>query len=211
MHKHVAALMLGLILAPLSHAADAEGERVLREFLAGVQTLRADFEQQVTDSRGELVEASSGEVQMSRPGRFRWEYHTPWERTIVADGVNVWLYEPDLEQVTTRKLDSGSLMDTPAALLTGEADVLDRFDIVRSSEQQGVLWIRLEPRLAESDFVYVQLAFVAGRLFGLEIGDRLGQTTGVRFDALEVNPLLAADAFIFEVPPGADVIGDGDI
>ena len=39
--------------------------------------------------------------------------------------------------------------------------------------------------------------------------DTFGQTTRLTFDHLERNPALAADAFRFTPPAGADVVGDG--
>jgi outer membrane lipoprotein carrier protein len=42
----------------------------------------------------------------------------------------------------------------------------------------------------------------------MELADKLGQTTLLEFSKLERNPVLDPGLFVFEVPPGADVIGD---
>jgi len=197
-------------LAPAPVSA-RDGEAALRGFLADVTRLSADFRQQVIDSRGLLQEESGGRVLMSRPGRFRWDYVAPYERTILADGRDIWLYEPDLMQATTRALDSAGLRDTPAALLTGEQDVLDRFAIERSWREDGLDWVELSPRQPESDFSSLELAFAGVELRHLSLRDRLGQLTRIEFSAVELNPELADGLFIFEVPPGVDVIGDGEL
>lgn len=188
-----------------------DGEAALRGFLANVTSLSADFRQQVLDSRGQLQEESAGQVWMSRPGRFRWDYAVPYERTILADGRDIWLYEPDLMQATTRALDSAGLRDTPAALLTGEQGVLDRFAVERSWRQDGLDWVELSPRQPEADFSGLQLAFAGEELRRLELRDRLGQLTLIEFSSVRLNPSLADALFVFEVPPGVDVIGDGEL
>lgn len=203
-----------LVLAWLPVAAPAaagDGEAALRGFIANVSSLSADFRQQVLDSRDQLQEESTGKVLMSRPGRFRWDYAEPYERTILADGHAIWLYEPDLMQATTRALDSAGLRDTPAALLTGAQDVLDRFAVERSWHEDGLDWVELSPRQPESDFSGLRLAFAGEELRRLELRDRLGQLTLIEFSRVQLNPGLADALFVFEVPPGVDVIGDGEL
>ena len=46
-------------------------------------------------------------MSLARPGRFRWDYEQPYQRVVVANGKQLWLYEADLEQVTVRSLAAG--------------------------------------------------------------------------------------------------------
>lgn len=182
----------------------------LRQFLDTVQTFRSPFTQVVFDSRGRAVESSAGEVVMQRPGRFRWDYATPYVRTIVADGERLWLYEADLEQVTVRRLSEG-LGDTPAALLTGRDDVLKRFAVQRTWEADGLAWSALRPRTAEGDFAELRLGFRGNVLLALELDDRLGQRTRIEFQSPRLNAAVPADTFRFTPPAGADVIDDTEL
>lgn len=186
---------------------DDPGLQRLRSFLTGVTTLRADFRQRVVDSRQQIVEDSSGRVLMQRPGRFRWDYQQPYARVIVSDGTRLWLYEADLEQVIIRQLQAG-LGDTPAALLTGKQNVLERFDVSKSWQADGLQWISLVPKAADADFAAVRLGFDGPRLVNLELDDRLGQQTQLEFSRVEINPRLDDKSFDFGIPPGADVIDD---
>ena len=186
---------------------DDPGLQRLRNFLTGVTTLRADFRQRVIDSRQQLVEDSAGRVLMQRPGRFRWDYQQPHARAIVADGQKLWLYEADLEQVIIRQLEDG-IGDTPAALLTGRQDVLERFTISKSWQADGIQWVALAPKAAAADFAAVRLAFDGPKLVSLELDDRLGQRTRLDFSRVELNPRLDDRSFRFDIPPGADVIDD---
>lgn len=191
-------------------ATDNTGADRLRSYLADVQGTEGRFRQQVIDGRGQVLEDASGTVAMQRPGRFRWNYESPFERVIVADGEKVWLYEADLAQVTIRKLTSG-IGDTPAALLTGRESVLEQFEIEKSWAEGGLALVRLKPKSAESDFASVILGFSGSELRLLLLDDRLGQQTRVDFSELRINPKLPPDLFRFQPPPGADVIDDSEL
>jgi chaperone LolA len=187
--------------------SDDPGLVRLRDFLTGVTTLRADFRQRVVDSRQQIVEDSTGRVLMQRPGRFRWDYQQPYARVIVADGSKLWLYEADLEQVIIRQLQAG-IGDTPAALLTGKQNVLERFAVSKSWQADGLQWISLVPKAADADFAAVRLGFAGPKLVNLELDDRLGQQTQLEFSRVEINPQLPENSFRFDIPSGADVIDD---
>jgi chaperone LolA len=147
---------------------------------------------------------------MQRPGRFRWDYTTPYARTIVADGERLWLYEADLEQVTVRRLSAG-LGDTPAALLTGQDDFLKRFTVERTYQADGLAWTVLRPQASDTDFAELRLGFRNKLLLALELDDRLGQRTRIDFQSPRVNTAVPADTFRFTPPPGADVIDDTEL
>ncbi|MFZ1624109.1 MAG: outer membrane lipoprotein chaperone LolA [Gammaproteobacteria bacterium] len=193
--------------AGAASSAEDPGLQRLRNFLTGVTSLRADFRQRVVDSRQQVVEDSRGQVLMQRPGRFRWDYQQPYARVIVADGTKLWLYEADLEQVIIRQLNAG-IGDTPAALLTGKQNVLERFDVSKSWQADGLQWVSLVPKATDADFSAVRLGFEGPRLVNLELDDRLGQQTQLEFSRVEINPRLDDKSFHFDVPPGADVIDD---
>lgn len=206
----VATVVLLQLMAAATPADDAAGVERLRNYLANVQSMEGRFRQQVIDERGQVLEDASGRVIMQRPGRFRWDYQTPFERVIVADGERVWLYEADLDQVTIRRLDSG-IGDTPAALLTGKVSVLERFQVEKSWTEGGLTLVHLLPRSAEADFAGVTLGFSGSELRRLLLDDRLGQRTRIDLSEIRTNPKLAPDVFRFEPPPGADVIDDTEL
>ncbi len=199
--------LLGICAGLPVRAAEDPGLVRLRGFLAEVRTLRATFTQEVTDSDGELVERATGHVVMQRPGRFRWDYQVPFERVIVADGERLSLYEADLAQVTVRRLADG-LGDTPAALLTGRRDVLERFDVRRSWREDGLQWVALVPKAGDADFAGVVLGFEGSLLRVLRLDDRFGQRTKLVLDEVVTNIAIAPGTFTLEVPDDVDVIDD---
>ncbi len=189
--------------------AEAGVPSELREFFAGIDTIRGEFRQVLFDARGRAVERSNGEFAILKPGRFRWHYTEPYEQLIVADGENIWLYDVDFEQVTVRE-QTDSLSQSPAMLLGGDADALDAFRYLGSYSRGGRDWLRLEPVAPESDFRAVDLSFAGGELELMELTDALGQVTRIEFTELVLNESLEDALFTFTPPPGVDVIGVGE-
>jgi len=191
-------------------ATEDDGLQLLQAYIERLGTLSADFRQQIIDRDLEPIDDARGRVVLKKPGRFRWDYSEPYERVISADGERIWLYEADLEQVTIRRLDAG-IGETPAALLTGTADVLDHFDYRGSAEDGGFRWLRLEPRSAESDFAAIELGFNDGELQRIFLTDRLGQRTQIYLSAIDQEADVPDEFFRFAVPDGVDVIDEDEI
>lgn len=193
-----------LISAPLA-LAESAAERVDRYF-AGLQTLRATFHQEITDSAGAVREAAEGTLAVQKPGRFRWEYRQPSPQLLVSDGRTIWLYDEELEQVTVRKAGE-TLGATPAALLSGRDRASDAFVAAAGEPRDGLEWVTLTPRHDDTDFREIRLGFAGSELRRMELVDRLGQTTRIDFSDVTLNPKLAPGLFDFEPPPGVDVVG----
>ena len=204
--RGILASLLLLASAPC-FSADASVARV-DQFLGSLKTLSADFVQVVRGRDGQITSRATGTLSLSRPDRFRWDYRTPYEQTIVADGRRLWLYDSDLDQVTVRALEAG-LGSTPAMLLSGAGSVADSFTGGPVETDGSWTWCRLTPRDRATDFELVSLGFnTKGELAAMELKDKLGQTTALDFSNVRRNVPLDAGLFRFEPPQGADVIGD---
>lgn len=198
------ALVAGL-LAPLPVLADAVQR--LHDYAQQTRTLHGSFTQTVYDRNGRKTQDASGEMYFSRPGKFRWVYNKPYAQLIVGDGKKVWIYDADLEQVTTRKLDQ-AVGESPAALLAGSNDLDKHFNLKDAGDKDGLEWLEATPKGKEGTFERVRLGFRGSTLQAMELKDNFGQTTQLRFGNLKLNPSLKADLFKFKPPKGADVISD---
>lgn len=194
-----------LAMAPAARAA-TDAEARLDRYLSGVTTLRAAFEQEVTDAQGRVRERAAGTLALQKPGRFRWDYREPAGQLIVSDGSTLWLYDEELEQVTVRPV-SQTLSTTPAMLLSGGGRVGEAFVVEDEPDGGGLDWIGLTPRAQDTDFRRLRLALRGGELVRMELTDRLGQVTAIDFADIERNPPLPAALFSFDPPPGVDVVG----
>jgi len=176
----------------------------LKSFLKTSAALSADFKQVSIDNAGRASKPSTGKFYLSRPGKFRWNYQKPFVQEIVANGGNVWFYDADLEQVTSKKLDD-SLGSTPALLLTGEVNVEEKFKLEDQGRDEDMQWVRLSPKDEDSGFKYILIGLNNGQLGGMELSDNFGQLTRIYFSNIQINPKLDSGLFIFKVPKGADV------
>ncbi len=187
-------------------AAYAQAVTALDRYLDGLSSWQAEFAQTVVDSRGKQRVAETGRFIVRRPGQFRWETGSGPAQTMVADGRNLWFYDRDLEQVTVKPARS-ALTVTPAMLLVGGINLRDHFEITNLPKSMGVEWVAVKPRGADAEFRSARLGFVGNDLRRMEIEDKLGQKTALVFSKTQRNATLAADTFVFQSPPGADLIG----
>jgi len=196
------AALVWVAALPAARAADAV--EALRDFVRDVKTCRAAFAQTVTSPDGKKKKSSSGSFEFSRPNRFRFAYVKPFEQAIVADGQKVWIYDADLNQVSSRKI-AQVLGATPAALLAGGGLEQD-FILKALPDHDGQAWVEATPKSKDGGFQSFRIAFRGKELSALEILDNFGQRSLLQFSQVVANPVLPADLFKFTVPKGADVI-----
>jgi outer membrane lipoprotein carrier protein len=211
MIARLGASFIGLLLLATQVAAaqvrvDEEGERLVREFVARIDTMQGSFEQALVDARGEVVERSTGTLEIERPGKFRWTYAEPYEQQLVADGLNIWSYDVDLAQVTV-KPQAEALANTPALLLGGDEEALSQFRFDGATLEDGTIWVRMIPVDTSSGFERMELGFVDGQFNRMAFFDNLEQTTLVALSDLVTNVPFAPGHFAFAVPDDADLVG----
>ena len=196
-----------LLVGQLAQGADEDaGRRYVDNFVADIVTFQGNFEQALLDADGQVIDKTTGTLEIQRPGQFRWSYIEPYEQWLVADGLNVWSYDVDLAQVTV-KPQASALANTPALLLGGSSDALEQFTYEESYVEADTTWVRLTPKITASGFERVELGFKDGTLHRMVFFDNLEQTTLVDLSEVSVNLPIDADRFNFVVPEDVDVVG----
>ena len=208
----------------------------LESRLASMDGVVADFEQEVTDARGLVIEQSSGKLYLAKPN-FRWEVAAPYPQIIVAQDQELQIYDPDLEQVTLRSLGSVSL--SPLALLTqSKLNLADQFDIsqlnlstaemlpgkidadgeLQSSNEQLAApgnvdlgagdsqRFTLIPKAQDALFAQVEILFRGGNLRALIFADHTGQRSAVTFSDLQTEQVIGNAIFELNLPPDVDIV-----
>jgi outer membrane lipoprotein carrier protein len=197
--------IIAALFAAVPQASAAALER-FQTFLRGTQSARADFEQKVYDRNKKLVQDSRGSFAFVRPGKFRWAFAKPYSQLIVGDGEKVWVHDEDLNQVTVRKL-SHAVGATPAALISGSADVEQSFAFTEGGDKDGLQWLDAKPKATDAGFERIRMGFSASGIEAMELVDQFGQTTMLRFTNMQRNPKLDPSTFRFTPPKGADLLG----
>jgi outer membrane lipoprotein carrier protein len=188
-----------------AQADDAVAVARLTTLLSQAKTLTARFSQLTLDGSGTQLQETAGELSLKRPGLFRWHTDAPAEQVLVSNGQKVWLYDPDLNQVTIQVLDQ-RLTHTPALLLSGDVSKISESFEVSYKEGGSVVDFILKPKAKDSLFDNLRLSFRSGVINDMQLIDSVGQRTNILFLGVKMNEPIEAAQFIFAVPAGADVI-----
>lgn len=198
-------ILLTAFLILVSQLAQAAGLDRMKEYFQNIQTAQADFHQVVTDKQGHKTQDVTGTMQLQKPSKFRWDYNKPFVQQIVGDGEKVWLYDPDLSQVTVRSF-TKAIGSTPAALLAGGKEMERLFTIKDTSRKGDLEWVLAVPKVSETGFERVFLGFKGDSLMEMELHDSFGNRTAITFMNVQRNPKLSPDVFKFTPPADADVL-----
>ncbi|WP_428312223.1 outer membrane lipoprotein chaperone LolA [Hydrocarboniphaga sp.] len=202
------AALLALSVASVNSALANSGAEELNRFINDTRTVTARFSQVQFNDRGEKLASSSGQMILSRPGRFRWNYEQPYEQLMVCDGQKIWLYDPDLSQVTVRPA-ADTLSGTPAALLAQRSTLTDEFAIEDLGARNDAQGVRLKPRNVDGDFEAIEMWLRKGAPERMVFMDRIGNRTEVAFTDIQVNTKVDDAQLKFTPPKGAEIVESG--
>lgn len=188
-----------------AQADDTAAVNRLTGLLSQAQTLTARFSQLTLDGTGTQLQETAGDLSLKRPGLFRWHTDAPQEQLLISNGEKIWLFDPDLNQVTIQTMDQ-RLSHTPALLLSGDVSkISESFDITYK-EGGSVVDFILKPKAKDSLFDNLRLSFRNGVINDMQLIDSAGQRTNILFLSVKMNQPVDAKQFTFQVPEGADVI-----
>ena len=206
--KTIIAAALAAGTLALSASASASALEQFKSFVAGTKAARGEFTQTQVRSKaaaGKTPPPSTGTFVFARPGKFIWTYQKPYEQVLQADGETLYIYDKDLNQVTTHKLGS-ALGSSPAAILFGSNDLEKNFTLTEAGARDGLEWLTATPKAKDTTFEHIGIGLKDGVPQAMELKDAFGQTSLLKFTNFQRNPQLGAQQFKFEVPKGADVV-----
>ena len=211
--------LAGALLAPLSLAAArprAQGDLLDRAVAvwAKVKTVRATFEQTITNPLTGRTLTATGEYQQQRPGKLSVRFSDPANDRIVSDGTRLWLYLPSTtpgQVIRTSLKDAGSgTVDLSAQFLTAPRS---RYTVTpagtaqvsgRATHAFGLVPKQKEGAPFQSATVWIDDADATVRQF--EVTEPSGVQRRVRLTSLRTNAPVDASAFKFTVPEGVRVV-----
>lgn len=188
-------------------------EKALRHFFLNVHSLSADFIQRVEDENGTALDVSGGKFYLARPGKFRWDYKgfdgdNSMGQQIVADGLSLYFYDPDLEQVTQRPLNDAIAQVPSLLLVQNDAEIDQHFNVDELGISDALSWVSLSPKAENAGYQQLLIGFNNQEIDTMKLIDGLGNLTKLELLNVNSNPVLAPDLFVFKVPDGVDVLGE---
>lgn len=201
----LASLLLAGALA-ITGAAHASALEQFKSFVASTHAAKGEFTQQQMkkSATSKAAPISSGTFLFARPGKFIWTYVKPYEQLLQADGVDLYIYDKDLNQVTVKKL-GNALGSSPAAILFGSNDLDKNFTLSEAGTRGGLEWLNAKPKAKDSTFEQISIGLRNGAPEAMELHDAFGATSVITFKKFEKNPTIGAQQFKFVMPKGADV------
>ena len=193
------------------------------------RTLQATFLQRYSES-GREVRSEAGTAYFGRPGKMRWEYHSPEANLYVIDGKWSWFYVPTDHTVTRIRARQSADWRTPLALLAGEMNVSRicarvTVDTSARSAITANMVLRCELRGSararrdrdaspvsetDADRVLFEVNPRNGELARILVTDAGGVQIEFQFTDWRFDPQLDSKLFRFEPPKGVAIV-DGDL
>ena len=218
--SQIPAVALVLGLASASPAAPprppvAEVVKKMQSFYNDAQDLKGKFKQVYTDSLYNREKVAYGYLYVKKPGMMRWNYVKPERKAFIADGKQLWVWEPDDQQAFRNPLSTDTL-STGLAFLLGKGDLSKEFNISYSDGKQlggpGDVVLKLTPKQPTGQYEHL--------LFAVNLQDHaVGESMVVGkhnnnhfvFTNLQINTKISGARFRFHPPTGTRVIDGSKI
>ena len=212
------ALVLAVAVTTLTLSAGAQqpsAPQVAAALQAKYDKIRdfsADFTQQYESGVLKRKLTERGKLRVKKPGKMRWDYTAPEKKVFVSDGTRIYLWVPADNQVTTSPVPQQDEATTAVLFLVGKGNLTRDFNVTFMPDPApGTYALRLDPRLAERDYDWLQLVVdqQSLQIRSLTAADRQGGQSTFTFSNLKENVGLPDSTFAFTIPRGADVVTTG--
>jgi outer membrane lipoprotein carrier protein len=201
-----------------SELASVQGKGLLghvQKQYASLEFMHGSFRQDSFVAALEQSESSAGEVWFGKPGKMRWVYTTPQAQTVIIRGKELWLYQPDKQQVLIDDIGQVLLSALPVSFMMGVGSLSKDFDYRGACRTREGTVLRLQPRDAQgkggtSEGLEGFLLLVDERTNlpkGAKITSLGGNVTAIVFNNVSTQgDSFSANTFVLEYPKGVDVV-----
>lgn len=168
---------------------------------------RADFLQESTIKAMKITDFARGQVFVKYPGKMRWEYQEPEPQIIITDGIKLWMYRPEDNQVMTGGAPAFFRDGKGASFLSNIKIIREKFNIAMDTTATELFYrFTLFPREKSLDITEIRLAidkkdYTIARIVTI---NQYGDDTHIEMINHRFNVDLDATLFSFDVPAGVD-------
>lgn len=201
--------------APANVAAKLSAEEVVKKvqsFYDDTKDYQATFSQVYTYKAYGRTQKSQGRVYFKKSGKMRWEYSKPSKKYFIANGVDLWVYEPEEKQAYKQALEESQL---PVVLtfLFGKGKLLDAFTPKllaadkRATDPTDYV-VELAPKKEEGDYKKIVMV-IGGKDFFLKdifIYDPVDNENRLTFTKPSINKGIDDTQFSFTPPADVKIV-----
>jgi len=196
------------------HCTDIKTKDILIKKLETLTFFSANFEQNIIDATGEVLQQSFGKLSISKPNSLYWETFEPDELYIIADGTSVWFYNPWIDQVSIYPV-STAIAKTPLLLLTSKDMFLwQQYNVVvgkvtnemrKNSETSFIISPIDNSSQIKSLTLYFTSSMNDEQLSQFTFLDATGQISQIKLNKFDAIHKPDPNIFTFSVPEGVTV------
>lgn len=210
----LAALLLTLFMASLCPAGSLSAQENSKEaLLSAIETkyagkgFSADFAQTARLAALDMTEKATGKAWFSHPGRMKWQYLTPDRHEIITNGIQLWIFRPDENQVMTGSAAAFFKPGTGGDFLSDISRIRENFTVTVVRQESDFSELALTPRKETPDLAraLITVAMPSHEIQMVVTENAYGDTTRFVFTNIRFNtpdPVL----FNFSIPDGTSVI-----
>jgi outer membrane lipoprotein carrier protein len=214
--KYLVPILFAVLLPFSAHAQEAALppksiddilERVEQIYTAS--SFSASFIQASTIKAMEITDSASGKLYVQYPGKMRWEYLKPESQLIVTDGVQLWMYRPEDNQVMLGQASTFFSEGKGAGFLSDIRLLRKDFNITLEDIRFGDYYnLKLVPLEKNWDIAYVHLlvskiTFHIAQVFTYNAYD---DVTRIEIVNPQFKESFDDALFTFKIPQGVDIL-----
>jgi outer membrane lipoprotein carrier protein len=201
-------------MAPtLSAVRAADAGLALEEILDRVEKrysgdgFTADFMQESTIKAMKITDFARGRVFVKYPGQMRWEYQEPEPQIIITDGIKLWIYRPEDNQVMTGNAPVFFRDGKGASFLSDVKIIREKFNIAMDTTSEELFYrFTLFPREKTLDITEIRMAvdkkdYTITRIVTV---NQYEDVTHIELINHRFDVNLDDSLFSFKVPEGVD-------
>jgi len=190
-----------------SRSADQIVDSLQKNYDATVDFV-ADFRQETEVKTLNRNLKAWGKLSFKRPGKMLWRYEEPKGQFVLADGKNLYFYQPEQNQVIKSPLKNAFRSDIPLSFLLGIGNLKRDFNATLKSTDENQHVLSLEPKGDWGGFseVLVGVSRTTSDILWVSIRDAASNVTSIRFSGMRKGVGVQESLFRFQVPDGVDVV-----
>lgn len=169
----------------------------------------ADFIQVSTIKAMDISDSASGSLFVKYPGKMRWEYQEPDPQVIVSDGIQLWMFRPEDQQVMVGNAATFFGEGKGAGFLSDIQLLRSDFDISLEDIRFGDYYnLKLIPREKSWDLdrIHLLVSKESYYIFQVYTYNAYDDATRIEFLNLNFSTRFEHDLFTFVIPEGVDVL-----